>query len=169
MLSRHEPEGNALWQFSLAFYAAPGVANAMIALQDRDGLDVNLILFALWLGLSGHGRLDRDALAAADRAVSNVRDETVGPLRALRRKLKNNPDPDIQRLREGVRALELAAEKVVQSRLVCLARPGDSSAPRDARLADACANFALYLGPTRVEVGEARFIREALEGFPGEH
>jgi uncharacterized protein (TIGR02444 family) len=169
MLSRHELEGNALWKFSVAFYAAPGVANALIALQDRDGLDVNLILFALWLGLSGHGRLDRAAVAAAGRAVSNIRNETVKPLRALRRKLKNNPDPDIQRLREGVRALELAAEKVVQSRLVCLARPGDGSAPRDARLADAFANFALYLGPTRVQVGEARLIREALEGFPGEH
>jgi uncharacterized protein (TIGR02444 family) len=167
MLSRHEPEGNALWQFSLAFYAAPGVADALIALQDRDGLDVNLILFVLWLGLSGHGRLDRKALTAADRAVCNIRDETVEPLRALRRKLKSNPDPEIQHLREGVKALELAAERVVQSRLVRLARPG-GNAPHDARLADAYANFALYLGPTREDVGEARLIREALEGFLGE-
>src|SRR4029077_986465 len=46
-----------LWRFSLAFYALPGVARALIALQDRDGLDVNLMLFAMWLGISGPGRL----------------------------------------------------------------------------------------------------------------
>ena len=46
----------ALWRFSLAFYARPGVAEALIALQDRAGLDVNLMLFALWLGVSGRSR-----------------------------------------------------------------------------------------------------------------
>ena len=44
-----------LWEFSLDFYARPGVSAALIELQDRAGLDVNLILFALWLG-ARHGR-----------------------------------------------------------------------------------------------------------------
>jgi uncharacterized protein (TIGR02444 family) len=46
-------EDEAFWCFSLAFYERPGVADALIALQDRDGFDVNLVLFALWLGISG--------------------------------------------------------------------------------------------------------------------
>jgi uncharacterized protein (TIGR02444 family) len=45
-------ENEAFWRFSLAFYERPGVADALIALQDREGFDVNLVLFALWLGIS---------------------------------------------------------------------------------------------------------------------
>jgi uncharacterized protein (TIGR02444 family) len=49
-----EPENPAkdeeLWRFSLAFYDRPGIAESLVALQDRDGCDVNVMLFALWLG-----------------------------------------------------------------------------------------------------------------------
>jgi uncharacterized protein (TIGR02444 family) len=154
-----------LWRFSLAFYAAPSVARALIALQDRDGLDVNLMLFALWHGVSGRGRLGTDGLRAAERAVCTIRADVVEPLRALRRSLGQNPDADVQRLRDEVKALELAAEKVVQSRLSRLAGPCDASRSRHARLAAAHDNFALYLGPERVGGAEAVAIRQALEAF----
>ena len=36
--------GEAFWRFSLALYARPDVAEALIGLQDRAGLDVDLIL-----------------------------------------------------------------------------------------------------------------------------
>jgi uncharacterized protein (TIGR02444 family) len=154
-----EPEGEAFWRFSLAFYAVPGAAGALIALQDREGLDVNLMLFALWLGVSGRGRLDCDTLMAADRAVGEVRAGIVQPLRTLRRRLSQNPDPDVQDLRRGVKAIELAAEKVVQTRLARLAGPV-CDAPAD--IAAAHANLALYLGPERVQGAEAAVIRGAL-------
>jgi uncharacterized protein (TIGR02444 family) len=163
--ARHETEEDALWRFSLEFYAIPGIARALITLQDRDGLDVNLILFALWLGLSGYGLLDRDALAAADRAVCAIRTEVVEPLRTLRRRLKGNPDTSVQNLREGIKELELAAERVVQSRLACLAGPRDSEAPHASRLAAADANVALYLGPERLDLAEATVIRKAIEAI----
>src|SRR5580700_6044309 len=63
-------EDEAFWRFSLAFYERPGVAEALITLQDRDGFDINLILFALWLGISGHGPLGGDTLAAAERVAA---------------------------------------------------------------------------------------------------
>jgi uncharacterized protein (TIGR02444 family) len=154
-----------LWQFALAFYAVPNVAQALIALQDREGLDVNLMLFALWLGVSGRGRLDSDGLRAAELAAGAIRVDVVAPLRALRRSLRQNPDADVQRLRDGVKALELAAEKAAQSRLARLARRCDASRSRHARLADAHDNFALYLGPERVHRAEAVVIRDALENF----
>ena len=159
------PGGDALWQFSLAFYAVPGVADALISLQDREGLDVNLILFALWFGLSGHGRLDRNRLAAADRAICMIRTEIVEPLRSLRRRLRNYSDEEVQRLREDVKALELAGEELVQSRLARLAGEVRSDAPLKRRLADACANFALYVGPDDATGTAARFIQEALATF----
>jgi len=36
--------GEAFWRFSLALYARPGVAEALVELQDRAGRDVNLQL-----------------------------------------------------------------------------------------------------------------------------
>jgi uncharacterized protein (TIGR02444 family) len=162
--TEERPE-NGLWQFSLAFYEVPGVARALIALQDRDGFDVNLILFALWLGLSGYGPRDCTALAAADRAVRAIRTEVVEPLRALRRKLRHDPDVDVQRLRDGVKALELAAEQLVQSRLARLAGHHQGKRSRDSRLADAYANLALYLGPKSTGKTEAAVIRNALDAF----
>src|SRR5215470_5475198 len=105
-------DDEALWRYSLAFYARPGVSEALLALQDRAGCDVNLILYALWLGVSGGGRLTKGELARADLIARPIRTEIVEPLRALRRKLRAKPDADIQRLRESIKALELDAERV---------------------------------------------------------
>src|SRR5690242_19214991 len=122
-------EEEALWRFSLAFYALPGVADALITLQDRRGLDVNLVLFALWLGISGRGALDRDLLAKAERATGTLRSEIVEPLRRLRRNFRHQPDGEVQQLREGVKAIELAGEKLVQARLARLTVPARRGVP----------------------------------------
>jgi uncharacterized protein (TIGR02444 family) len=158
-------DDTALWCFSLAFYARPGVSQALIALQDRAGCDVNLMLFALWLGVSGRSRLTKEELAIADRIVRPIRADIVEPLRALRRKLRPDPDADVQRLREGIKALELAAEKVIQDRLCRTARPAFGDTDPAARAAAAHANLALYLGPEMTCSAEATTIGEALELF----
>jgi uncharacterized protein (TIGR02444 family) len=158
-------EDEAFWRFSLAFYERPGVADALIALQDRDGFDVNLVLFALWHGISGRGALGADALAAAEQVASPLRSEIVEPLRGLRRKLRHHPDGDVQRLREGVTELEIAGEKLVQERLARLV--GNRCAPtclEGGRVA-AHANLALYLGRKEVRGKEAAIIEEALDAF----
>ena len=160
------PHGNALWRFSLEFYAAPGVAEALIALQDEEGLDVNQMLFALWFGISGRGRLDAAALATADRVVGGITADVVEPLRSLRRRLRNHPDEDVQRLREDVKALELTGEKLVQTRLARLAGTvGVEAPPPGRRLADAHANFELYVGPEGASRRAARIICDALAAF----
>jgi uncharacterized protein (TIGR02444 family) len=159
------PKEDALWRFSLSFYGASGVAEALITLQDREGLDVNLTLFALWFGLSGRGRLDTHALAAAERAVETIRTDIVEPLRSLRRRLKNHPDDDVQQLREGVKALELAGEELAQARLARLAGTIEVKAPLARRLADARANFELYVGREVARGSEGSIIQEALAAF----
>lgn len=156
-------EKEAFWRFSLAFYERSGVADALIALQDRDGFDVNLILFALWLGVSGRGTLRGDALATAERVAATLRSEFVEPLRSLRRKLRHHPDGDVRKLREGVKALELAGEKLVQERLARLAGCARTD-PRGWR-ATAHANLALYLGKEGVRSKEAGVIEQALDAF----
>jgi uncharacterized protein (TIGR02444 family) len=167
-----EPESPAeheeFWRFSLAFYDHPGVAEALIALQDRDSANVNLMLFALWLGVSGRPSIDSALLAAAAQTAGALGTEIVEPLRALRRKLRDHPDRDVQKLREAIKALELAGEKLIQQRLARLARRGCSTIPPEACLATAHANLALYLGPERIRRREAAVIAEALEEFARE-
>jgi uncharacterized protein (TIGR02444 family) len=154
-----------LWDFSSDFYSLPRVAPALIALQDRDGLDVNLMLFALWCGVTGRGPLDHGNLAAAERAVRDIGTEIIAPLRALRRRLKGSPDKDVQSLRGGVKTLELAAERLAQDRLAHRVGPADRGVSAEARLAAAHANLVLYLGPRAVATAEAILIRNAVAEF----
>lgn len=159
------PDEAALWHFSVEFYSRTGVSEALIALQDRAGRDVNLILFALWFGISGRGRVTSEELEAADAIVRPIRAEIVEPLRELRRKLRSDPDADIQRLRESVKALELAAERIVQRRLARIAGAPAGDADPASCVAAAYANLALYLGSEITCSPEAVSIREALEAF----
>ena len=44
------PLDTPLWAFSLAVYGGDGVAEECLDLQERLGLDVNILLFAAFLG-----------------------------------------------------------------------------------------------------------------------
>jgi uncharacterized protein (TIGR02444 family) len=160
-----EDQALSLWRFSCAFYAQPGVSEALLALQDRAGLDVNLILFALWQGACGRRRLSHAEVMAAERSAGPIRAAIVLPLRALRRKLRSDRDADIQRLRERIKTLEIAAERIVQRRLARLAGTPTGDAAPTARAAAAQANLALVLGPKMAGAAETTRIREALEAF----
>ena len=155
-------EGEAFWRFSLSFYARPGVAPALIALQDRAGRDVNLILYALWLGIARGCALDAAGLIAAEAAAAPLRDAVVAELRALRRRLRPDPDPDIQALRRRIQALEIAAERSVQYRLAGALPP--CGEPAGDRAAVAAANVAAYLGREAASA-EADTLREAVSAF----
>jgi uncharacterized protein (TIGR02444 family) len=140
---RPAASGEALWRFSLALYARPGVAEALIALQDRAGCDVNLVLFGLWLGAARGHRLGPAELAAAETAIAPIARDIVGPTRQLRRRLKTDPAADLQALRRRLLALELAAERCVQYRLAAAASGSLSDGDRGAA---AEANLALCIG-----------------------
>lgn len=114
----------ALWRFSLMVYARPGVADALIRLQDRGGHNVNLVLFGLWLGWCGGARLDAAGLARAKAAIAGIDGGVIVPLRRLRRALRADPDLDIRALRRRVLSLEIAAERRVQARLAASAEFG---------------------------------------------
>ena len=153
-----DASGEAFWRFSLALYARPGVAEALIALQDRAGCDVNLVLFGLWLGAARGHRLDRAELAAAETAIAPLSHDIVGPLRRLRRGLRAQPAADLQDLRRRLLALELAAERRVQYRLAATASALPPSADRGAA---AEANLALCIGGESGSA-EAAVLRQAL-------
>jgi uncharacterized protein (TIGR02444 family) len=157
-----EDAGEAFWRFSLALYARPGMAEALIALQDRAGLDVNLMLFALWAGAVRRVRLDAAALAAGEAAIGGLRGDVIKPLRALRRRLKADPDPDLRELRRKILAVELAAERRVQHRLAAMLDGVDRT--ESERLATAEANLALYVG-AETQSPEAALLRASLAAW----
>src|SRR5258707_470494 len=137
---------DSFWRFSLSIYARPGVAEALIALQDRDGCDVNMVLFALWSGAVGRRRLGPEDVAAARTAIAGFAAGIVAPLRRLRRTLRPAPDADFQEMRQRVLGLELVAERAVQSRLATtLAARGELVAAGDRRAA-AEANLVTCVG-----------------------
>lgn len=106
---------NPLWDFALAAYARPGVAAACLALQDRRGVDVPVLLFAGWAGAVGGVRLTAAEVARIDAVVRPWREEVVHPLRAVRRRIKG--DPGAGALYERLKAVELEAERIALDRL----------------------------------------------------
>jgi uncharacterized protein (TIGR02444 family) len=133
------------WTFSLGFYGRPGVSDACIALQDRHGSDVNLLLYACWIGLSGRGRLEALDLARAAAVNAPWRNAVIEKLRSARRALREEDrHGPILALYEAAKAAELAAERIAQHRLQALA-PAAGEVDAATRAADAAANLSLCL------------------------
>ncbi len=139
------------WRFSLHFYRQPGVSDACIALQDRCGVDVNLLLFLFWLADSGR-LLTSDEIKNLDDSVRDWRNLTIIPIRDARRKLKGVRtlvDPGMQEaFRNRVKAVELEAERLQQEGLYAFTQsgpPGRPAAPGDAVRANVSA-YARLIG-----------------------
>jgi len=125
-MSPHE----SFWDFSLRIYARENVPAACLRLQDEFNVDVNLLLYGCWLGVSGKD-LDGNTLRRALEFSSVWNTEVVHPLRRIRRWMKdeNCGGGEIDRvarlaLRERVKATELAAEHLQQSTLAGWIVPG---------------------------------------------
>ena len=154
------------WSFTLAFYGRPGVSPACIALQDRHGLDVNLVLYACWVGLSGRGRLAAADLARAAELNAPWRGRVIETLRAARRALREEDRRGpILELYEAAKAAELAAERIAQRRLQTLA-PAETVADPAARRGDAAANLRTYLAGKPAD-SDAAPIFAAIEAASG--
>jgi uncharacterized protein (TIGR02444 family) len=139
-----------LWDFTISVYGREGVSAACIALQDRRGLDVDMILMCGWLGASGRGRTNAQELESAWKAISAWQAEVVGTLRAVRRRIKEGypqaPQAAAAAVGKAVLKQEIEAEHVSQIMLEATieraARPGTTPAEQ---AADTAANLALYL------------------------
>lgn len=137
----------AFWQFSLAFYARPGVAGACLELQDTAGVDVNVLFYLLYIATQGR-EVGRDDVARIDALVAAWRELAVQPLRTLRRKLKTGIAPfplaESEPLRTAVKRIELDAEHIEQDMLERLAPALTLGAPATSQNSAARANLAAY-------------------------
>ena len=112
------------WAFSIAVYAGDGVAAECLGLQERLEVDVNLLLFAAYMGAVEGVRLSQRDVASASAAVAEWHTEIVRPMRTARQALKapaSNTDDALQpaaaSLRLTVKRAELDAEKIEQALL----------------------------------------------------
>jgi uncharacterized protein (TIGR02444 family) len=156
----HTTTETPFWRFSLNFYRQAGVAEACIALQDDCGVDVNLMLFLLWLAASGR-QLSLENIKELDDAVRSWRDRTIIPIREIRRRLKGAPTlveaGKQEAFRTKIKAIELEAERLQQEALYARSRSapraGEARAPAAAR-----ANLAAY-----ERVLGARFAKDTVD------
>jgi uncharacterized protein (TIGR02444 family) len=124
MADTETERGSPFWRFSLGFYRQPGVADACIALQDGCGVDVNVLLFFLWLA-TAQRRVPPAAAQAVCAKAGPWRDDVVVPLRMLRRKLKDGSSlverGAAELFRTKIKAVELESERLQQETLFALA------------------------------------------------
>jgi uncharacterized protein (TIGR02444 family) len=112
----------AIWDWASEVYGRPGVAETCLELQDVHGQNTSLLLWAVHAATDDPDLLARGAEAA--RAWDRV---ALAALRAARRALKP-PLPPFdeaarQTLREEVRGVELAAERLLLETLARLGGP----------------------------------------------
>lgn len=107
------------WSFALRLYSRAGVSEACLTLQDQLGVDVNVLLFALFAAVSRGVPLDNGDIADMDLTVAAWRSGIVEPLRSLRHLMKNGPEPApsgvTERLRQQIKQAELSAEQIEQA------------------------------------------------------
>jgi uncharacterized protein (TIGR02444 family) len=162
------------WHFALTLYDQPGVAEACLRLQDRLGVDVNILLFSVYAATEHRLSLDAHDVRSMNDIVASWRREVVAALREVRRRLKSGPQPApntvTETLRAQIKGAELRAEQIEQAVLAdWLERghgPGQTTSEVDigGTLQTVVAFFAgVHAAPTgATETGEVRTAMETL-------
>ncbi len=142
------------WNFSLGLYGRPGVAPALLGLQDALGLDVNMLVFCCWAASRGQALTSAD-LDAVEAVAEPWQVEVIRPLRALRRRLKGGfpplPPDRVENYRKGFSDLEIEGEHIAQEAME-VALPLSAAAPASAALT--AANLKAYVAHAQKETGD---------------
>jgi uncharacterized protein (TIGR02444 family) len=116
----------SFWDWALAAYDRPGVAEACLALQDDHGQQTAYLLWAAWASPPA------GALADGAELARHWETAILGPVRQSRRALKTPlaPVEDDARLavRETVKAVELDLERLLMAALERLSPPAAGEA-----------------------------------------
>ena len=139
------------WDFSVRTYRTPGVPDACLSLQNENGADVNMVLYCCWVG-AVIGAFDDRLFSRASEYSAHWAKNVVIPLREARTWMKHTgcstdptPTEECMQLREEVKSVEFAAEKMQQEVLesmVPVERRGCDTADEITR--DVIANLKLY-------------------------
>ena len=116
----HDP--HPLWRFSLDVYRRAGVQEACLALQERHGVDVNVLMLCCWAASPGARSLGAAELRECMQRAERMQETVVKPLRTVRRSLKGGipgvGEDAAKELRQAVLRVELEAENIEQALLM---------------------------------------------------
>jgi uncharacterized protein (TIGR02444 family) len=124
--TRKKRMSESFWGFSVRTYRTKNVMKACLSLQDERGLDVNMLLYCCWVGVT-RGQQERDLFLLVFEFSENWAKQVVRPLRNVRTwmKLEGCEDTRIATdtcmdFREKVKGVEINAEKLQQEVLETL-------------------------------------------------
>ncbi len=141
----------SFWDFSVRTYRTPGVPDACLSLQNDYGADVNMLLYCCWIG-GARGEFDGELFNRASEYSAHWAKNVVIPLREARTWMKHTgcdadpvPTDSCMELREEIKTVEFAAEKMQQEVLEAMVTTdnSDSDSP-DHMMKDVVANLDLY-------------------------
>ena len=154
----------ALWKFAAAIYGHAEVSKACLLLQDQCGVDVNVLLFALWIAAERKIGVDVTAIRDVDTLVRQWRQDIVAPLRAIRRRLKTGPRPAPDEATEALRArlqdIEIELERIELAVLEAIDL-GHLSQAADAPIAQNALSVVLFYGGDAADMP----IKHAMTGI----
>jgi uncharacterized protein (TIGR02444 family) len=142
---------SGFWLFSQSIYAAAGVQEECLQLQDKFGVDINLLLFSAFIGAVHGALLSTEELSNASAAAAQWQGNVVRSLRTIRRALKQADLPHpavalpVDSLRKSVKSVELEAERIEQIVLEAWCQSRVGSWPRAERNAAVTANIRALL------------------------
>jgi uncharacterized protein (TIGR02444 family) len=105
------------WDFAVEVYGRPGVKAAALALQDRGGQCVSLLLWRAWAAREGRA-VGPDLLARAIDTSRALETSVLRPSRRLRRALQGGGMSLGDEARTTARAAYLAAELAAERALI---------------------------------------------------
>ena len=115
-----ETANTGFWAWSLDHYSAPGVEAVLLELQDSFNLNVNMLLWCCWCA-EYFEDVPEAVFRKADERLRHWSQAVTTPLRQARRFLKTPPETvdagASKELRDDIKRIELASEKIEQSLL----------------------------------------------------
>lgn len=129
-------------------------------MQDEHGVDVNLLLFCCWMGVSARGKLQDYEFIDLFEISETLNDNLLNNLRSARKRLKepSNGQKELrEKLREDILACELQAEKMAQNALygaMDIDRKPKPEKTLDVRLNESRINIESYFDQRGLEVSE---------------
>jgi uncharacterized protein (TIGR02444 family) len=142
----------SFWDFSVRTYRTSGVSEACLSLQNDQGADVNMLLYCCWVG-AAVGSFDDELFSRASKYSARWAANVVIPLREARSWMKHTgctaeptPTEDCMQLREQVKSVEFAAEKMQEEVLESMVSVDRTRDERPKQIVeDVAANLMLYL------------------------
>ena len=120
------------WTFSTRHYSCGGVAAACLSLQERRGIDVNILLFCIWAAIERNRRFSGQDMSRLAGAVEDWHGQVVRPLRAARQRMKQGAEglaeSLVAKVRKRVIAAEIECEHIEQLMLAAAAEQGRKGA-----------------------------------------